>query len=533
MKIRLFIFTNLFFILYAACDLLGLFVAQGIVTGFLVVLIPGLSWTLASLSGRRDALLTLVLAVFVSSAISSIGLLFFRILPVEVSRWGYVGYLFLASNAGVVLLKKNTDFKLDRCWVAVFLGAVLILVVNAGRMPVVHDQDVHFTTPAYGLIHELKPYKNMSQVPYAFAHPTWPHFISACSVFLMDELETVKRNYLEAKSIEGRFERDEIWKMWDKIPGTEESKEQERLFEERKLLFSARIPHLFLAGLVLVLLFEIVKRQTRSPLLGFLAVILLLSPELIVRFSYAGYTAATLFIMLSLCYVYLYHYSAFGTVFVLSLCAAWINQKAVFLPVSIAITDLASVREKGRHAWLWACAGYAVGLAVFALYGWLLNWECFKHVFLIGHGVPGLLQGLQNLPGFLAAWTKAALSMNTVIFILGVFWFSKKTFGTTLFVIPAWFWVGSTAFIIAKWPHVKNCNLVYPPLVIALVLFLANQRSALRRAVIGTILILYIINHVLMYKTLVDPNRFYARNESELGHTPRTVLVEYWRLHIP
>ena len=529
-KIPLFVFNNLVFAIYAGAVFFRAAPVMAGAVGAIILFLPGLGITRALLRREKDAVITLAATVLVSSLVLAAGLLSFKLANVEVSRRSFALYLFIVSNLALLLPVRAEPFRLDRHHAAVFFIAVSLLGVNARLMPSIVDQDLGFTVPAYGLIHELKPYMNVSRVPYMLDHQEWPAFMSAASIFLMGELDTVKEEYLHAKRIEASYPRDEIYKAWHTIPGTEEYIFENKLAMNPRLVFSARVPHFFMAGLLLMVLFEIVRRETSSVFLGWTAAAVAMSPELFVRYSSAGWTPDILYVMILMCYIYLYRGGARFGAFLAAFCAgALISQKAVILPAAIVLADLFRLKWRLGRDSLWSAAGWAAGLGAMALYGYYLNWQCFIHSFIVDHGVVKLVDGIHNIPGFLASWTRGALYMNPFIFTLGlvsVAAFSFKKRNTRFCVIPMWFWAGALIFIFCVWPNIRNTCLAYIPMIIAMACFIGERGARARKALSAMVLLFFLLNSALMVRTYSMPDFFYGINE--VGNTPKTVLYEYY-----
>jgi len=529
MKSRLLILNLLFFTLYCLFDLLGLLFFKGIITGFLILLLPGLGWTFLMLHRIKDLLVKWIFTVFISTLILIIGLFLFNLFKIELTRWNFIAYLFLVSNIGIIALRKQMVISVDKMWVVIFFTVMLIAGANARNMPLVEDMDIHFIIPNYGLIHELKPYKHISRPPYVFEHPTGPHFLSAGSMFLMGQLHEVEYCYRGGKAIEQNYERSTIWKHWDEFGPDVDTPEIKRLSLKKDLLFSVRIPHFFIAGFLMVILFEIIRRATSSAYFGLLGAMLFFNPESVVRFSYAEYHIPELFVLLSMAYMFIYSNSFLLGAFFVSFFAAWINQKTIILPLAIIATDLFRFKGKLNMRSLIYLIGFVSGLAVFTLYGAFLNWNCLLHSFFIDHGVVGLFK-YHDIPGFFAAWTRAILYINPVIFLICIIAFTQsiaKNLKSEFLVIHAWLLVGFAIFITCRWPILYNCYHVYPALFILLAYYLHEQKPRSVKVLLTSVVIgLHIFNFVLHYKTIARPNSFYMENEC--GNTPKTVLADYY-----
>ncbi|MFC1666944.1 hypothetical protein ACFL0P_03650 [Candidatus Omnitrophota bacterium] len=514
--LALLLFNNFIFLFYIILSFLDITFLKGITVGFMVLFLPGLGWTLFILSRKRDIIIDLVVMVLVSSLIFIAGLLFFQFVDLEIIYRNFIWYLLVVSNIGIFLtFRKKLNLLINKHHLVVFVVAIVIFGISSVYMPKTNDADIHFTSTAYGLIHELKPYTNLWGNPYEFQHSTWPHLMSACSIFLMGKLHEVKHQYIQSKNGDR-----------DKYPY-----EAQRLRGKRELLFSSRIPHFFLAALLLLILFEIVKKETLSSSLAFFTVtIFSLIPEMFIRFAFASYECLELFIFLAISYAYLYHYNSRWLLFLLGFWALWINQKTVILPMAVIGTDFFRNRWRPNLASWMPLFGFCVGLLTICLYGYMLDWGSFYGAFLVTHGLPGLFL-YSDIPGFFTAWTKAILFMNPLIFIMsfcGVLYLSLKSIKTRLFIIPMWFFIGTLVFVMCKWPHIKNCSFVYPALIISLAYFLKGMKYRVRQVVAGIIIIISCFNFFFLYVTVQRRGLVVGGNEEK--RKPRDAIDLYIHL---
>ncbi|MDP8298427.1 MAG: tetratricopeptide repeat protein [Candidatus Tantalella remota] len=527
-KIKLLIFNNLVFILYAVGVVTGFVYLQGMATGFIVLLLPGLGWALKFGAEDNDIIITLLLSVFISFFIFLFGFLGCFLAGITVNQYVFAGVLFIVSNAGILLIRGEKTPAIYRYQMIFFAAVLLLLSLNAKKMPLVYDVDASYMLTSYGLVHEVKPYKNISRVPYAFEHSPGPLMVSASSVFLMGEVDETKEAYFSAKEIEKKYEKDRIWEFWDRIPGTEESKAEVVLSGKKELLFSTRVPQFFLSALLMLILCEIVRRRTGSVFYGIFAATVFLGPEMFVRLSYADYTTSILFISLAMYYVYAYRKkSVFWPIF-LGFCAAWINQKTVIVPVAFMLAEMWRMRGKTTVRAAGYLAGWVLGLVTVAVYGYFLNWQCFIRNFLFDHGVTGLLGGAENIPGFFAAWTRAALYMNPVVFLLCMIalgYYLVKARKDRFFVVPVWFFAGAFVFLLCKWPITRNCAVVYPPMFIALGCFIASRGLWVKRGLTIVVGAMFCLNIFVMSDSFVVPAPFYAYRET--SNTSATVASAY------
>ncbi|MFC1666947.1 hypothetical protein ACFL0P_03665 [Candidatus Omnitrophota bacterium] len=510
------LFTNLVFLFYIMSAFLDMTFLKGLMVGFIVLFLPGLGWTMSILSKNRDIIINLIVMVLISSLIFIAGLLFFQLTNIEINCRNFIYYLLLISNTGIFLaFRKKANLIINRHHVVVFIAAIVILGISSMYMPSMRDADVTFTTTAYGMVHELKPYRNIWGSPYEFQHSTWPHLISASSIFLMGKLAEVEHQYVQSKN------------------GDQNNyfHEEERLVGKRKLLFSSRIPHFFLAALLLLILFEIVKKETLSSSLAFFTVtIFSLIPEMFIRFAFASYECLELFIFLAISYAYLYHYNSRWLLFLLGFWALWISQKTVILPMAVIGTDFFRNRWRPNLASWMPLFGFCVGLLTICLYGYMLDWGGFYGDFLVTHGLPGLFL-YSDIPGFFTAWTKAILFMNPLIFIMsfcGVLYLSLKSIKTRLFIIPMWFFIGTLVFVMCKWPHIKNCSFVYPALIISLSCSLKTLKNRTQQIVLAALVTISCLNFFFLHGVFQDINGYYGANDG--GHRPGFAVYEYVHL---
>lgn len=542
---RMFIIANGIFLAYVLSLLSNASFLSGILTGYIAVVLPGTGWVKFvpwCRYGKVNPAISLITIILTSGIICISGLLFFMVLPIAVTQWRFFFYLVFVTNMGLLIGNKNNLNLLSGRETAIFIILTIFLGFIAAEMPLMRDQDVHRMITAYGLVYELKPYNNVSRVPYYFDHPVFPHILSATTILLMGEEGEGRHCYARAKKIELEYRGKDIWRHWEQIPDTDEGKEERYLSEKRKLLFAARIPHFFIAAAMLMLCYSIIYRETGSFFSGICILALLMSPELIVRYPVAAYTSFELFIFLAMIYVYLYSPDKYKSLaaLVVGFFAAWISKKVFFVPIVIFFYDRICFLKKGKYFWadsfLW---GYIIGMVTIVIYGWTLNWSCFYHCFFVDHGIIGLMDGIRNIPGFFTAWTKAALYMNPIIFTAGlgsIFYLLLTRMKKRIVILPLCFLFGSLLFIISKWPHMKNCAIVYPALLISLVYVISNgsvrwlpSASGIinwRRNVLIMLLVVHFANLFLLLETIKDPNLVYSLNESK--NTPKCALYEYY-----
>ena len=527
-KIKLLIFNNLVFILYGVGAVTGLVYLQGMAAGFIVLLLPGLGWSLRFGSEDNDIILTMLLAVFISFFVFLFGFLGCILAGITVNPYIFAAALLVVSNAGIFLIKREKVPTMHRYQMVFFTVMLMILSINAIKMPLIFDIDATYMQTSYGLVHDLKPYKNFSRVPYALDHPPGPPMLSAASVFLLGEDDKVKEAYLSAKEIENKYEKDEIWEFWDKIPGTEEARQEILLSRKKDLLFATRVPQFFLSAFLLLILCELVKRRTGSVFFGVFTAIVFLGPEMYARLSYADYTTSILFILLAMYYVYAYRERSVLWPVFLGFCAAWINQKTIILPAAFILVDLYRLRGKTTIRSAGYMTGWILGFCTVALYGYFLNWQCFLRNFLFDHGVVGMLEGGNNIMGFFAAWTRGALYMNPAIFLLCLLslgYYLIKSKENRSFVIPVWFLIGFFIFIFSKWPITRNCAVVYPAMFIALGCFLSSRGLWVKRGLTILVGAMYCFNIFIMQDSFFAPEAFYAYRET--SNSPAKMVRKY------
>jgi tetratricopeptide (TPR) repeat protein len=367
-------------------------------------------------------------------------------------------------------------------------------------------------------------------VPYLVDHPQWPLLLSAGTVLLMGDLESTRHHYDEAKRIEEVFPEKYLKYAWGLTGMVRDMLEEKRLSADRRLLFDLRIPHVFLGAVFLLFIFEIIRRETGSAAAGVLGSFLVMNPEMVARFTSAGWTPAIILTMTVMCYLYLYYPRKHVMAAAAAFLGAWAYQKTVILPLSVLFAEL--YRKRGRISMtaLSSPLGWAVGIGTVSLYGAFLNWGCFYEAFFVTHGVSGMLYSFKNVTGFAAAWARASLNMSWMIFfpaIAGLVYMFKKRRGKRDLVIPFWFLIGTFIFMFTIWPITRNSCLVYPPMIIALALSVSRiSKKVLRRFFYFSLAAVHLIHLFIMYPTLRDPNEYYTLNEK--GKGPRQALREHY-----
>ncbi|MDP8299454.1 MAG: hypothetical protein P9L88_06085 [Candidatus Tantalella remota] len=528
-KLALVLFINTVFLLFFISALFGLSGLRVVTAGMIVTFVPGLGWALRFLPGKSDNIIKGLAAFLITVFTVLTGLVIFKVSGAELNSVFFAAGLFVFSNAGLLFLKKVNRAVLDKYQLMVFAAALLLIGTISAKIPLVYDGDIHFIAPAYGIVKELKPYKDFSRVPYVIDHPAGPLLLSATTVFLSGQADKTKEVYLSAKEIEKSCPSERVWELWPEISELSEPRAEIIFSRYPKLIFAARIPHVLLGSFLLVMLFEAVRKRTGSVFLGSFAAAMFLGPEMVVRLSYAHYTAAILFALMAIYYVCTHVRKNILWLFILGFIAAWINQKTLILPLALLISDLYRCRGRVERGTAGCLVGWILGTATVAVYGYYLNWGCFIRSFIISHGSDVFLLDPKNFMGFLASWTKAVLYMNPIIFIAvlsALFYCLIKDRKTRFLVSPVWFLVGFGVFITAPWPITRNCDLVYPPMFMALGVFLSTRRQMTRRVMVILFAVLFCFNYLVMYRTFKAPTSFYGYNES--FDTSGTVTNRYF-----
>lgn len=520
-------------LLYAALVLsvaYDILLVRAVTSALALFLIPGLCWLKRLWGSEIKPALVLVLSFFLSVLLSISALLFYKISPLPLNIYYFLCVVFMISLAGLIISGSGGGNGLKRYQLVFITLVVLVLGRNALTMPRIIDQDIHFIAPAYGCVYDLKPYTSLSRVPFLFDHSQLPTFMSALSIFAMGDISMTRHFYIQARKIEDSYPPDMLCRLWHAIPGTSEPVEERKLAGKQHLIFSARIPHVIMGALSLLLILELAKERTGSLFPGLLTALLCMSPGLFVRFSSCGWTSSVILMSVSCFYVYL-SLSAqarkYLLLFLFGFIGGLINQKTVIPVIAITATEISLTRRAKNSAGL--VLGWISGILLVSLYGLLLNWNCFFRAFFLHHGVTGMLEGVKNIPGFFSSWTRSALYMNPVIFIASLASVAYHTFRSRkglFFSVPVWFWTASMIFVISRWPNARNAVLAYPPLFMSLICTVASFRTAiLKKTAYGVIVVLFAVNFIIMYGTFSSPNAFYAENEE--GNTPVTVVNEY------
>ena len=278
-------------------------VLEGCALSLLIYYFPGLG--LAQYFGKTEDFITRsFLAFLFSMIILLIGLCAFHLFSFELSPEIFLNFLLIASVVGTLAPCKTVV--VNQRAIIVFLTALIGFGISASNLELVEDQDIHYLVPSYGIIKEGKPYKHVSRVPFVLEHSSGTHFMSAYSIFMMGEIWKVKYCYERGKDIENQYKGKPVWDHWDDFPDDVETQEIKELANQKKLLFAARIPHFFMAAMFFVFFFEVLLRITDSKVMSFFGSMIMLTPEMLVRVSYAGYETPTIFIFIVMAYLYLF-----------------------------------------------------------------------------------------------------------------------------------------------------------------------------------------------------------------------------------
>ena len=271
---------------------LRMLAAAGLVLG-----LPGVAW-LPSFRVLMTPARAALAGVGISVASAIAGCAVCAALPGPPSARAFLVWTFLAINAGVVLSRRAVDFELGARWgvlAAVFtLGFLATATVGLRLVPPLEDHDMEVRGTAYGLLTEGRPYFTSNREVYLpMSHPLGFNVVVAGSLLVTGEIDAVRPSYDSAKRAELAV------KAGQAFPWEQQWKEDYEAFLARPALIGTRAPSAFLAGLVLALLVDLVRRTSGSLLAGLAAAgIYATVPETIVRDAYAGYFVETVFAML-------------------------------------------------------------------------------------------------------------------------------------------------------------------------------------------------------------------------------------------
>lgn len=271
---------------------LRMLAAAGLVLG-----LPGVAWLPAFHVLMTPARAALV-GVGISVASALAGCVVCAVLPGPPSARAFLVWTFLAINAGVVLSRRGVDFEMGARWgvlAAVFtLGFLATATAGLRLVPPLEDHDMETRGVAYGLLTEGRPYFTSNREVYLpMSHPVGFNVVVAESLLVTGEIEAARPSYESAKRAEAAVRAGQPF-AWDR-----QWREDYEEFLAAPALIGTRAPSAFLAGLVLALLVDLVRRVSGSLIAGLAAAgIYATVPETIVRSAYAGYFVETVFAML-------------------------------------------------------------------------------------------------------------------------------------------------------------------------------------------------------------------------------------------
>lgn len=523
------VLSNLpFIIALAAYDVPSL--PRTFAVGCLLFLVPGLAWT----DHRRGDGFTVLLRALVISLLAGIGCaLLLQGLPGPTDRRLFIGLLAEFTNLGLLLGFRRGWFDANPwrgpLWVPLLAVAALFYVQSwvgaGGRVPPLEDQDMETQGTAWGLINELTPTMVTNRGAHLFfAHPLLLHFWIGESALITGDLDRLRYYHESSVAVQDAHREltDSAWiekfaeLQGDSLLGLRWGQDYAR-FQADPVLLPTRTPNLFLAALLIIPLGLLVFRISGSVFAAVGAAVLYMTlPEVFVRSSYGGYMACTNFLVLSAAYVYLEQSGLLGgppgslaaaargsrPVFGIGLLAAWANQKALLIPLAALLhasfcwlgEGLGGALRRAREDRILTnatalTAGFAVGFALFAVYGLGLGQREFiadqlvVHIFqrlsLSNVNLIGVDEGAFVYPSILRLWAQFGQHTGWLIVVPAAFATvraaSAPRRATGLFV--AWIAIGAVGFSLVDWRQTKHLALLLPALILLTGVWWASLRG--------------------------------------------------------
>lgn len=460
--------------------------------------IPGLAWVTIKAEEGTLALFARIFARSVLLTATIIGAhLLLKIIPTKES-------LFLINllvvNLG--LFRKTTHQNWELLWqrmrvnrslwiflglASIFLFTILFLCALF-LVPPMLDHDWDSQSGAYGLIHTLTPLTVTDRgVLYYFCDPPFLSFQIGLVALARGSLDKLAYHYEIAKHLKAKQ---------GALPDASDWREASRQTREHFLrdphLLETRIPTLFFATATLPFLFVLLKELTQSLALSAVGCLLYFTfPEVLVRFSYGGYTATAVLLLLIIIYGHLK--ADRRTLWLGSFLGAIAKRHIVILPLALALWS--GIRETGGslRARLWgmvthpASAGYLLGTFVFFGYGFLVHPDAFwqDHVRETLWNRLFHINTESSFPSVKELWLQFNQMLGFPFLPLAVFsvvwlWNRSRRTHPPLSAIPLWIIIGSIVFSIVDFRQTKHFIYIVPALVMATMCFIAHQRGKLR-----------------------------------------------------
>ena len=268
-----------------------------IAAGALVLVLPGVGW-LGMWRRPLDAPRLALAIVGMSSLATLLGLGLLALGPGDPSFLRLAVWTVLFTNGGLLLARFDVRLDRDTPWrplAALMLAGTLLAAVSGLHLvPPLEDHDMEVRGTAWGLATDARPwFLTNRDLWLPFAHPILFHVHVAASLVHTGEIEATRPSFESAHAAADAAVRD---LPFDTL---EQWRADHRLFVERPALAGTRAPAALFAGLLLVLLAELVRRSTGSLAAGLGAALLHAAlPQALVRSAYAGYFSVTVCAML-------------------------------------------------------------------------------------------------------------------------------------------------------------------------------------------------------------------------------------------
>ena len=509
-------------------------VAQTLVVGAIVFIVPGLPWAARA---PADGVVMLFRVVLISLAAALAAWLILLPWPGLTNRVGFILLLALVTNIGLWLhagrlANVAAPFR-SRAGAGILLVAALFFAQTylgaAHFVPALEDQDMETQGTAYGLMHEAAPTMVTNRdTTYFFAHPLLLHFWIGESAFISDDLDRLRYHHDAARTLERGPALLAQWEL-----------NFER-FESDPVLLPTRTPNIFLSVFTIIAMSFLVLRLTGSGVAAIGAALLYMTlPEIYVRSSYGGYLAITNFLLIVGAYFYLDAARLFPTRagasprktvgpwgFTAAFLGGWADQKAVLLPMAAPVHAGLRILLDGKLslkqgfaamvARVWTSRdfinasmivfGFVAGWLLFVVYGLAIAPDDFIADHIKGHiaarlrnptdALQAAITQIDWYPSIAGLWLEFANHTGWLVSFLMVIaaaWTAPRIRDAEGFFL-IWALIGAIGFSLVDWRQTKHLAHILPALVILVPLFWVRLGERLRLAVGAVVALAILLN---------------------------------------
>jgi hypothetical protein len=504
-------------------------IAQPLIVGAIIFLLPGLAWTKLD---KGDGVIVLFRVVVLSLPASLAAWLVLMPLPGPTDRVAFILVLAAITNAGLVLGVRRNWLALDGLRqplsVALLVAGGLFYVQSyvgaAHFVPPIEDQDMETQGTAYGLINEAAPTMVTDRDSrFFFAHPLLLHFWIGESALISGDLDRLKHYHDSSEAMRGDPAPEVLYAEWERSLAR---------FYADPVLLPTRTPNIFLALLIVFPLGFLVFRLTGSRIAAVGAAALYATlPEIYVRTSYGGYLSVTNFLLVSGAYFYLHASRLFPDQkddgasnaparrfgFASAFLAGWTDQKGILVPLAApvhaglrALIDLGPAKiftrawtRKDVLAAIAVTGGFFAGWAVYVAFGLSVAPSDFVRDHIQAHIVERMQLDSVEIrqveswyPSILKLWREFAdhtgwfLSLAAIP--AGIYALRRVREGEGFLLI--WAVIGAVGFSLVDWRQTKHLAHILPAIIMMTAVYWASLSGRLRMAMAALLVVAFTWN---------------------------------------